>query len=196
MAGKDKYASFAELCRAEIAGRDYRVHMAPVEASTVAILAPHGGKIEFLTSRLAGSIAADDHHFYAFEGLKEEGNADLHITSSRFDEPLALKLVASCRRVLTIHGLGGDETEIHVGGLDHHLRDRISADLCSTGFASKVVSSGRYAGVHPQNICNRGRFGKGVQIEVQFGLRVRLYQDAGRYQAFIDAVRNAIAQIV
>ena len=192
MAGKDKYASFAELCGGETEGSDYRVCMTPVEASTVAILAPHGGKFEFLTSRLAASIAADDHHLYAFEGLKEEGNADLHITSSQFDEPLALDLVARCDRVLTIHGLGADDREIHVGGRDTDLRDRINASLCDAGFESKVVSTGRYAGIHPRNICNRGRSEAGVQIEIQFGLRVDLYKHPERYDAFVDAVRRAI----
>jgi poly-gamma-glutamate hydrolase-like protein len=60
-----------------------------------ALVAPHGGGIEPGTSELADAIAASDLSFYTFEGLKPSGNTDLHITSTRFDEPMCLTLLAS-----------------------------------------------------------------------------------------------------
>jgi phage replication-related protein YjqB (UPF0714/DUF867 family) len=193
VAAKDRYASFAELSRREVEGRDYRISLVPAGASGVAIVAPHGGKIEFLTTEIARSIAADDHGFYAFEGTRWINNRVLHITSSRFDEPRALALVSACSRVLTVHGLGGHELGVQIGGLDEDLRERVNDSLSSAGFASEVVAAGQYGGIHPGNICNRGSSGAGVQLEIKYGLRRLLHRDRGRYEAFVAAVRTAIA---
>jgi phage replication-related protein YjqB (UPF0714/DUF867 family) len=67
-------------------------------------VAPHGGGIEPGTSELADAIAGSDLSFYTFEGLKSSGNTDLHITSTRFDEPMCLTLLASSSVVVTLHG--------------------------------------------------------------------------------------------
>jgi Poly-gamma-glutamate hydrolase len=69
-----------------------------------ALVAPHGGGIEPGTSELADAIAGSDLSFYTFEGLKSSGNTDLHITSTRFDEPMCLTLLASSSVVVTLHG--------------------------------------------------------------------------------------------
>lgn len=193
MSGKDRYPNFAELCRHEIEGRDYRICVRVAEAGDVAIIAPHGGKIEYLTTELARSIAAGDHSFYAFEGTKWIDNRALHITSSSFDEPRALQLVAGRSRVLTLHGMGGHESSVQIGGRDEYLRERVNGSLCTAGFDSQVVASGGYGGVHPRNICNRGRSGAGVQIEIRYGLRRLLHRNPARYESFVDAVRTAIA---
>lgn len=194
MAQQDKYPSFAELSQHEVEGRDYRIRAAPVEGAEVAILAPHGGKIEFLTSELASSIAGPDHNCYAFEGIKRNHNRDLHVTSSSFDEPNALNLVARCDVVVTVHGLDGDAMEIQVGGRDTALGERIDRQLREAGFASRMETAGPYAGTDPDNICNRGRSGAGAQIEIRAGLRRALEQDRDRFDAFVNAVRLAVAR--
>jgi hypothetical protein len=70
----------------------------------VAIIAPHGGKIEPWTSAIATAIAADDYCLYCFEGRKRRENRDLHITSTHFDEPQCLTLVSGCDQVVAVHG--------------------------------------------------------------------------------------------
>jgi phage replication-related protein YjqB (UPF0714/DUF867 family) len=89
----DKYASFQELERTE-RRRVYRVLSRPRKAR-IAIIAPHGGKIEPGTSEIARKIAGADFSFYAFEGRKKQHNKSLHITSTRFDEPICLALIGA-----------------------------------------------------------------------------------------------------
>jgi len=189
---RDKYRTFAELRENEVENRDYRIRVSAVAGSDVVILAPHGGKIEFLTSDLASSIAGVDHSLYAFEGAKADDNGELHITSSNFDEPRALALVAGCATVVTVHGLSGDTREIQIGGRDAGLRTRIAANLRKAGFKSRVETSGQFGGVDEDNICNRGTSGEGAQIEITAGLRRLLRKDGERYAAFVDAVRRAV----
>ena len=111
----DIYASFAALSSDQLEGRDYVICIRRVRDSRIAILAPHGGKIEPLTAELAYSIAGNEHNVYAFKGIKSSGNRDLHITSTNFDEPKALNLIASCDHILTIHGLRKRDCSIQIG---------------------------------------------------------------------------------
>ena len=67
-----KYASFAELALHEADGRDFRVVRIDRPGSTVAILAPHGGRIEAGTSEIAELIAGTEHSLFCFEGLKTD----------------------------------------------------------------------------------------------------------------------------
>lgn len=77
----DKYSSFSELSAYERRGVDYEISVRPQLASSVAVIAPHGGGIERRTAGIAQRI------FYCFRGLKHRENRDLHITSHKFDEP-------------------------------------------------------------------------------------------------------------
>ncbi len=192
MANEDKYLNFEDLARHEAEGHDYRIVSKVVPSSEVAILAPHGGKIEFLTSELARSIAGADHNYYTFEGMKLSNNRELHVTSSNFDEPQCLDLIKSCRQVITMHGLEGGVMEIQVGGRDVDLRARIDAALRKAGFDSKVEITGRYGGADLLNICNRGMLKVGAQIEIRAGLRKILRGDPKAYESFVNATRIAI----
>jgi phage replication-related protein YjqB (UPF0714/DUF867 family) len=80
----DKYANFQQLSAAERRGIDYRI-CAVCRDSRVAIIAPHGGKIERGTSDFARAIAGEDYNLYCFEGLRRRPLRDLHITSAHFD---------------------------------------------------------------------------------------------------------------
>jgi len=192
MAADDTYASYEELRRHETEGRDYSITMRPVAGSAVAILAPHGGGIEFLTAELAEAIADGDYNSYAFRGLKKIGNRVLHITSHRFDEPRALELIGPCAKVLSVHGLAGDQATIQVGGRDAGLRGRVHTALSAAGFDSKVVTSGEYGGMEPTNICNRGKSREGAQLEITAGLRRALADDSVAFLRFVEAVRSAL----
>ncbi|MEJ5025483.1 poly-gamma-glutamate hydrolase family protein [Brucella anthropi] len=194
MAKRDKYASWDLLMQNATENVDYRIVVQRIEGSSTAVLAPHGGGIEFMTLPLARSIAGGDHNFYAFEGIKKDGNWDLHITSHRFKEAHALALIADCDRVVTVHGLGGNAKSVQVGGADGALGKAIHDALIAAGFNSKIETSGAYAGTEPLNICNRGRLGKGVQLELKAGLRNALKNDKRVYNAFVAAIRAALQQ--
>lgn len=172
----DKYANFSQLSRHEVAGRDYRIQV-HYGRSGIAILAPHGGRIERGTTPIAEAIAGEDHTFYSFEGIKPElaQNRDLHITSDHFDEPRAVLAVAKAHRVIAIHGAKGLEAAVYLGGLDTALRRRVLTVLSESGFVAADDPSPTRQGKGRTNICNRGRTGKGLQLELTLGLRKRLF---------------------
>lgn len=190
---KDKYRSFAELSQAERAGVDFRVYVRRT-LERVAIIAPHGGKIEPGTSEIAAAIAGHAYSLYCFEGLKRRRNTDLHITSTRFDEPRCLNLVSGCDHIVAVHGCRGRNPRVFLGGRDDDLRDAIRDRLEAAGFRTDFHSNRALQGVDPYNICNRGHRGRGVQLEVTRGLREAITDGKGD-QAMIDlvsALRSAI----
>ena len=118
----DKYHSFNELSRNETSGMAFSISVRRARGS-FAIVAPHGGEIEPGTSKIADAVAAKEFSYYAFDGLKVvSGNADLHITSTRFDEPMCLTVIGNSNVVLTVHGeeseVEGGAVAVFLGGLD------------------------------------------------------------------------------
>jgi len=199
----DKYANFSQLSRHEVAGRDYRIRVRHGR-SGIAILAPHGGRIERGTTPIAEAIAGQDHTFYSFEGLKPElrQNRALHITSDCFDEPQALFAVTGAHRVITIHGAKGLEAAVYLGGLDTVLRRRVLTVLREAGFVAARDPSPTRQGRGRTNICNRGRTGKGLQLELTLGLRKRLFlqpeegsswHPSPLFLRLVSAVRRALS---
>ena len=197
----DLYTSFAHLSRREREGRDYRIRWR-MGGSGVAIVAPHGGGIERGTSEVADGIAGREHGFYAFEGLKSVGNHVLHLSSNRFDEPQALRLVRGVRALITIHGAKGREPAAYLGGLDFVLRERIAEALISAGFLAVDDPSPTRQGRSPSNICNRCVSGRGVQLELSYGLRTTLFagldpsglrRPTSLYRRFVGTVRAVLA---
>lgn len=140
----DKYSNFAELAAGERTGIDYRIRVEN-RGTPIAIIAPHGGRIEPGTLEIATTIAGDSLSFYAFEALRAAGTrGSLHITSARFDEPQALALVGKAQKAVAVHGRAdnGDPLTVGVGGLDTVLRDEIAAALTAAGFDAAVVTQG------------------------------------------------------
>ena len=83
------------------------------------VLAIHGGGIEGGTSEVALAVAgfhpatfaqATDglgfHDLWIFEGLLSSCNSNLHVTSTEYDDPIALELVQNARRCISLHGFG------------------------------------------------------------------------------------------
>ena len=173
----DRYPDFATLAVSEAAGVDYEV-VVRQGSSSVCLVAPHGGGIEAGTSEIAMAIAGNRRSFYAFVGLKRSGNTVLHLTSSRFDEPRCLSLLATTTTVVTVHGERSAEAITYVGGLDREAGQTISTALRTAGFA--VSSHAQWAGTEPLNVCNRGRSGRGVQLELGLGLRKTFFESLGR----------------
>lgn len=185
----DQYCSFHELKQNEALNRDYKISMRDVGAP-VTIIAPHGGKIEPGTSAIAQNIAKNDHNYYCFEGIKAANNSCLHITSHRFDEPVAIKLLSKSRRVVAIHAVTGTAGIVYLGGLDDELKKLVADELTARGFDIDMDHS-QYGGVNPDNICNRGATGQGVQLEITRDLR----DDPNKNRLIADAVRAALANI-
>lgn len=194
----DTYPDFATLAAREREGVDFRV-VVRTRDSRAAIVAPHGGGIEPGTSEIAAAIAGPDHSAYAFEGIKRTGNAVLHITGSRFDEPRCLELLASADRVVTIHGEDSEEPIVFLGGRDAALGEALARALRAGRF--EVRSQPRLPGIESSNICNRGRSSVGVQLELSLGLRTSFFASlraAGRrfpsprLGEFAAAVRDAL----
>jgi phage replication-related protein YjqB (UPF0714/DUF867 family) len=199
----DKYPDFDALSRNEQSGVDFRILVRQAGVGFV-IVAPHGGGIEPGTSEIADDIAGEEFSFYAFEGLKSAGNADLHITSTRFDESMCLTLIGRSQVVITIHG---EHTEVDgegvfVGGLDTRLGARLGTALKARGFSVRRHPDPRLQGLEPKNVCNRGKSGKGVQFELSRSVRKEMFSSlsktgrkhpTAKFHAFVDAIRAVLA---
>jgi phage replication-related protein YjqB (UPF0714/DUF867 family) len=168
----DALRSFADLALLYREGLDFAVHVRPCRQSSVAILAPHGGHIEGQTSEIARLIAGENHGLYLFEGTRTTGdNFDrLHLGSHYFDEPRALALIATCERVVAIHGFAASAPDVLLGGLDERLKHEVARALGAAGLSCQMDGH-RFPGRDPLNICNRGRSRAGVQIELSEELR-------------------------
>lgn len=180
--------NYAELARSHRLGVDYRIVLRRRANSPVAVIAPHGGAIERGTSRIADAIAGEDFNLYLFEGLPPRGSFDaLHLTSHRFDEPECLALIAGCDLVLAVHGCEAEpDPGVLLGGLDVDLKRRCTEALQLAGIAT--LSEGhRYPAQRPDNICNRGRRGRGVQVECSGLLR-----EGPLEAAAVTALRRAL----
>lgn len=167
--GNDKYDSFRELEKAAVEARDYSIAYS-YGHSGVVVMAPHGGEIEPGTTEVARAVAGKEHGFYSFTGLRRKDNAELlHLTSSHFDEPRAVKMAEGADTVLALHGCQGREAVVYVGGKDRKLKEKVARALEQAGFG--VRPDPRLPGRHPLNICNRSRRAMGVQLEITAGLR-------------------------
>ena len=198
----DTYPNFAALAQHERAGIDYGVLVRRAEQA-FAIVAPHGGGIEPGTSEIADAIACLRWSFYTLEGLKRRGNSVLHITSTCFDEPMCLLLLADTARVVTIHGEEStdDGEGVFVGGRDAELGASIGALLLAQGFNAGQHPDPNLQGLDPKNICNRGTTGAGVQLELSRAVRETLFESLTRegrthpkprFKIFVDAVARAL----
>jgi len=173
------YKSFTELNTSESEGSSYQIILGN-RRSRFAVIAPHGGGIEPGTSEIARAIAGSVFSYYTFDGLMQGRNELLHITSTLFDEPKCLHLVNDSDFVVAIHGCSGNQKIIHVGGRHDELKTRLINSMIIAGFDARLAGV-NYAGDQLQNICNRGRFGKGVQLEISEGLRRVMFKRLDRH---------------
>jgi phage replication-related protein YjqB (UPF0714/DUF867 family) len=147
----DTYANFRMLQRSEREDRDFRVTIFRRNAATV-VLAPHGGGIEPGTSEIAKAIVGNELSFYAFEGIKPSGNGRLHITSTRFDEPRCVALLADAERAIAIHGEETKGEVAFLGGCDDHIGGRLRLALTNSGFRVRRHASSALQGRNNFNI--------------------------------------------
>jgi len=184
------YECYADLALAQVEGADFQIHIERRATSKIAILAPHGGAIEAGTSEIARAVAGSEFNLYLFEGLRESGSyTALHLTSHRFDEPKCLTLLAGCDHVIAIHGCRGNSPQALLGGLDMGLKRRIGAAIAAAGVEAPLAGH-KYPAVHPSNICNRGRSGAGVQVELTSALRLEQAN-----HAIVTAIRSVLLML-
>ncbi|MUN35688.1 hypothetical protein GNZ18_03625 [Actinomadura sp. NEAU-AAG5] len=187
-ASADKYQNYAELAQHEKEGQDYRRTLRAPGEPKVAHIAIHGGGIEPGTTQLADRAAAarSGYAYYSFEGVKPSGNKDLHITSTRFDEPRGLALAQRVDRTVSWHGADGSTPVTYVGGLDDQLREQVACRLGKAGFAVAPTVPGDIDGSDPHNIANRNRRHKGVQLELSTAQRKAFFTDGRLDRAWIE----------
>jgi phage replication-related protein YjqB (UPF0714/DUF867 family) len=197
----DKYANFQELSRSEQEGRDFIIRQAVRKATSVLLLSPHAGRIESGISKIILATAHDDLSYYLFEGIKPQGNRDLHITSPNFDEPRCLALVGRSEKIIAIHGEHSEEQIVYIGGLDEQLREHVQNALKKYDFMAREHAKPGLQGTSPKNICNRGKSGAGVQLELSRGLRRSFFQSldadgqkkpTAQFFRFIEALRAGL----
>jgi phage replication-related protein YjqB (UPF0714/DUF867 family) len=154
------------------------------------VLAIHGGGIEPGTSEIALAVAgyhpatfaqATDclglHDLWIFEGLLLDQNSQLHVTSTNYDDPIALKLVQISKRCLSLHGLSDapGSADIQIGGGDTELRSIVLEELTVAGISAAISSEQNTNGSDPKNICNKTTISAGVQLEMVETYRESLF---------------------
>ncbi|MFF1600826.1 poly-gamma-glutamate hydrolase family protein [Streptomyces mirabilis] len=171
----DLYQSYGELTGGQIEGIDYQRTWRTSDVSTLLHLAIHGGGIETGTTELADAAAADIHDFYTLDAFKPAGtNADLHITSTRYDEPQALAMAAAATHIVSWHGASGATAFTYLGGRDSNLRDQIGQCLRDAGFTVQLATE-ELNGNDPTNICNKNQRSMGVQLELSTTQRTAFF---------------------
>ncbi len=189
----DTYPNFLVLQQHEREDVDYRIVVCE-RGGSLGVMAPHGGGIETGTSQVASAIAGREVSLYLFEGIKLDGNAKLHVTSKNFDEPQALAFAGQVDRIVAVHGRKDlqrgriDGATTWVGGLDLARKQAVVDALRQGGFEATIATK-TLKGLEPENICNRGRSGAGVQLEMPLTLRQRLLGDDGLLTRYAAAVR-------
>jgi len=185
------FRSFAALAAVYEEDVDYRISRRVGQHAGVAVVAPHGGRIEEPTSQIASDIAGGDFSCYLFEGIRRSKNYEaLHLTSEYFDEPKCLELLAHCDHVVTIHGCKGDKAAVLLGGRDKRLAALIADALKSEGVPAKLDGH-KFYGIAPTNICNQGSSKVGVQLELTKALR----KSPAAMTRVVRAVRRVLTQV-
>jgi phage replication-related protein YjqB (UPF0714/DUF867 family) len=200
------FRDFAALDHATTEGVDYRRELRRT-GSGLAHIAVHGGGIEAGTAEAADAVARlNGQDYYAFVGLRDSGNGELHITSTHFDEPQCVALQRSARATVSYHGCAGARPMVHLGGGDRNLKRRIGDALADVGFPVDWATAEDLDGSDRRNICNRNASGAGVQLELSTALRASFFPDgrtsrtmrqSGRrtdvFERFVAAVARATA---
>jgi phage replication-related protein YjqB (UPF0714/DUF867 family) len=193
------------------------------EGTRTVILAPHGGGIERGTSELCLAVAGYHpanlpitppagvtYDYWMFEGIREGGNADLHVTSTGCDDLVAVLLCAGALGALSLHGfkpenlnppLPPNEQVVFVGGCDDLLRDLLVEALHDVNLPVEAAV-GELDGDSVCNIVNRTLRGRGAQLELSEPLRDTMFGKNTRpgrkhtttevFWRFVAACRDAL----
>jgi phage replication-related protein YjqB (UPF0714/DUF867 family) len=197
----DKYKTFDDMIKAE-APESYSIETEK-RTSGIAIVAIHGGNTEPVTTELARFIAGDKHSYYSFVSRKPVDNADLHVTSSKWEDPASLSVVRNALKVISLHGAGDLTEKVFLGGLDKELGGFVQKELMEKGFHVEAFNTAKFAGDSRYNIVNRGATGQGLQIEISRGLRMKMFEGGltdrttptELFHKFAEAITAALASV-
>ena len=110
-------------------------------------------------------------------------------------------MLRDAAHVVTLHGEDRNRDVLFLVGLDMAARQRLQAAVQRWGFTVVPADKAHLKGVDPQNICNRGRWRAGVQIEMAKGLRRTLFESltvvgcqsrTSRFNDLVLAIREGI----
>jgi phage replication-related protein YjqB (UPF0714/DUF867 family) len=190
-----------------------------------AIIAPHGGGIEFGTSELCLAIAGYHpatlavvpgtgltYDYWMFEGLRPGDNSDLHVTSTGCDDGVAVSLCGGALNALALHGfrasqagLPADARVVLVGGRNATLKQLLLGELAAVAEAVDADGHPNLNGNEPANIVNRTLSGMGGHLELSGALREAMFTVNTRprrkdtttevFWDFAAACRNALARL-
>ena len=146
-----------------------------------------------MTSEIASAVAAiKNRAFYLFNGRLGRGNWNaFHVDSVLYDEPEMVALTGQTELILTFHGAERDRShQIYVGGLHEQGRKAMSAELnaalrqfhIEAVDASQSAATQAIAGLHPRNLTNRGRMGRGILLEFSEGARLVFFPGKSRVE--------------
>lgn len=195
----DHCQNFAELAAKNVAGKDYKIEVQD-RNSKILVMAFHGGFIEPGTTELAKAIVGEELSYYGFEGLvdRETDEASytsslLHLTSSKFDEPLLMKLALAKEFCLAIHGFGGVEADFCIGGTNVDQRRQITENLSKAfpDLKSCELCCNPFNGTSLKNPVNRC-LKRGVQIEISPRARKQILRDAKFRKDVAGSLRKAL----
>jgi phage replication-related protein YjqB (UPF0714/DUF867 family) len=190
------------------------------------ILAPHGGGIEPGTSELCLAVAGYHpanlpqippagvtYDYWMFEGLRDSGNPELHVTSTGCDDGVAVSLCAGSLNALALHGFlprppgmsSGDQVVL-AGGGNTILAGYLLEGLRTAGFdAREAGQHGELNGDATCNIVNRTLLGMGAQLELSTPLRDAMFAEHSRsrrkhtttqlFWTFVAVCRDALDRL-
>ena len=190
------------------------------------ILAPHGGGIEPGTSELCLAVAGYHpaglpqippagvtYDYWMLEGVREHGNAELHVTAVGCDDGVAVSLCAGSLNALALHGfqpgppdMSEDDQVVLVGGGSTTLRGYLLEGLHTADFDARDAGQhGELNGDATCNIVNRTLLAMGAQLELSTPLRDPMFTEHNRSQrkhtttqlfwAFVAACRDALDRL-
>jgi len=182
--------------------RDFRVRHND-RHSFATIVSPHGGFIEEGTSQIARAVAGPDFNLFDFQGLVTVEPQKLHVTSTRFREPILMQMLSRSDVAVSIHGMGEeDDMTIWLGGLNLEMKGRMFKALIDAGFLVNPDSP-RHRGESPRNFVNMVKR-RGVQLELPNNLLKTMFAGkkfyasgrSGRttevFDRFVTAVRSVV----
>ncbi len=151
----------------------------------IGIIDIHGGNIEPGTEEIAKNIAGDNLPIYI-------NNSGKHIESTKFENSELEKFIMDKDIIVSIHGEKDVENSFAmIGGLDLDLKSKIESKL-KTNFEVKEPPE-ILNGNNSDNICNKGKSGKGIQIEISRKLRNELLENTENMRLFTISVRSVLA---
>jgi phage replication-related protein YjqB (UPF0714/DUF867 family) len=190
------------------------------------ILAPHGGGIEPGTSELCLAVAGYHpaslpqvppagvtHDYWMFEGVRELGNAALHVSSTGCDDGVAVSLCAGSLNALALHGfqpgppdMSEDDQVVLVGGGNEVLKGYLLEGLRRAEFDARDAGQhGELDGDAECNIVNRTLLGMGGQLELSTPLRDAMFTEHSRprrkhtttqlFWTFVAGCRDALDRL-